>query len=89
MREISRLQGVDKERALALTLEGEERFGESRFVEARRALRVTLLVDLGRMKEARELTRAFIERFPGSEYRPLVQGVTGIHPRPGPPPHLR
>jgi hypothetical protein len=43
---------------------------------------ITLLVDLGEMEEARARTRRFIELHPESRYRPLVQGVTGIHPRP-------
>lgn len=55
--------------------------------EARSAKEITLLVDLNRMPEARALVREFIQVHPDSRYRPLVQGVTGIHPRPtGPSP---
>jgi hypothetical protein len=43
---------------------------------------ITLLVDLGRMDEARERALAFIKAYPKSSYRPLIQGKTGIHPRP-------
>ncbi len=53
--------------------------------EARHAMGITLLVDLGQIEEARALTRRFIVEHPESVYRPLVQGVTGIHPRPSGP----
>jgi len=33
---------------------------------------------------ARARTRKFIAEYPTSRYLPLVQGVTGIHPRPSP-----
>jgi hypothetical protein len=84
--ELARLSGVDKPRALALARQGDDWYpstGES--AEARKAVAITLLVDLGNMEEARRETRAFIARYPGSSYRPLVQGVTGIHPRPSGP----
>jgi hypothetical protein len=46
---------------------------------------ITLLVDLGRMDEARARVDRFLEAYPNSRYRPLVQGKTGIHPRPSGP----
>ncbi len=80
------LERSDKERALAYALAGDEWYeAEGKPAEARRAKIVTLLVDLGRMQEARSRTRQFIEQYPNSPYRRLVQGVTGIHPRPGAP----
>ena len=84
--ELSRLNAVDKPRALALARRGDEWYpntGDG--AEARKALAITLLVDLGNMEEARRETRAFIAAFPRSSYRPIVQGVTGIHPRPSGP----
>lgn len=84
--ELERLQRTDKQRALAYAERGEDWFSASgRGAEARRAMAVTLLVDLGRMDEARARTEEFLRHFPESPYRPLVQGVTGIHPRPGKP----
>jgi hypothetical protein len=84
--ELARLNAMDKPRALALARQGDAWYpttGES--AEARKAMVVTLLVDLGNMDEARRETRAFIAAYPRSSYRPLVQGVTGIHPRPSGP----
>jgi hypothetical protein len=87
-RELERLELTDKRLALHYALQGEQWYegdaGKAR--EARSAKIVTLLVALDRMDEARVRTRAFIESYPNSPYRPLVQGVTGIHPRPGRPP---
>lgn len=72
--------------ALAWVERGQEWYGsEGKYAEARTAMQVTLLVDLSRMPEARAITRKFILEHPDSPYRPLMQGVTGIHPRPGPP----
>lgn len=84
--ELERLEREDKQEALAYALSGEDWYGdEGKPAEARRAKIVTLLVSLGKMEEARARTRAFIEKYPDSSYRRLVQGVTGIHPRPGAP----
>ncbi len=84
--ELEALEREDKQRALAYALAGEDWYGEvGKPAEARRAKIVTLLVDTGNLAEARERTRAFITRYPRSSYRRLVQGVTGIHPRPGAP----
>jgi hypothetical protein len=84
--ELARLNAVDKPRALAFARQGDGWYpstGEN--AEARKAMAITLLVDLGSMEEARRETRAFIAAYPRSSYRPLVQGVTGIHPRPSGP----
>lgn len=89
LRVLQEFARTDRARALAYVERGEGWFGEHGVsAEARRALRVTLLVDLDRMSEARAFTREFLERYPTSEYRRLVQGVTGLHSRPGPPAHL-
>lgn len=83
---LEELRRTDKEQALAYALAGDEWYPDSgKPAEARRAMIVTLLVDLGRMSEARERTHAFIKQYPQSPYRRLAQGVTGIHPRPGRP----
>lgn len=86
-KELEELERTDQKRALDYAFAGEEWYPEQgKAAEARRAKIVTLLVALGRMPEARERTRRFIELYPNSPYRRLVQGVTGIHPRPGAPP---
>jgi hypothetical protein len=84
--ELERLKRSDPEHALAYALIGDDWYTNiGRPAEARHAMVVTLLVDLHRMTEARERARTFIAEHPSSSYRPLVQGVTGIHPRPGRP----
>jgi TolA-binding protein len=86
--QLEELERGDKRRALSYALAGEEWYSDvGKPAEARRAKIVTLMVDLGQMSEARERARAFIEQYPRSPYRHLVQGTTGIHPRPGAPPH--
>jgi hypothetical protein len=83
MHELMQLESTDKEGALALARKGEAWYSNSgKPAEARKAMIVTLLADLNRMDEARSLARAFMAAFPDSEYLPLVQGATGIHPRP-------
>ena len=85
-RELSRLNAVDKPRALAFARQGNAWYGSAgENAAARQAMAITLLVELGNMEEARRETRAFIAAHPESSYRPLVQGVTGIHPRPSKP----
>lgn len=86
LRELAQLNRTDKRRALSLVEKGEAWYQASGVrAEARRAMGITLLVDLGDMDEARVRTRRFIAEHPDSAYRPLVQGVTGIHPRPSGP----
>ncbi len=85
-RRLEELRKSAPEDALAWLGHGDEWYGaEGEQAEARTAMRVTVLVDLGRMSEARAVTRRFIVEHPESPYRRLVQGMTGIHPRPGPP----
>jgi hypothetical protein len=84
--ELERLQATDKARALSFARKGEAWYPPTgELAEARKAMIVTLLVDTGDMTEARQLARQFIAAFPSSDYRPLVQGVTGVHPRPSGP----
>ncbi len=83
LRELSRLHTVDKSRALAFARQGDIWYSSTgALAEARHAMVVTLLVDLGDMSSARQVTRALIAASPRSPYLPLVEGVTGIHPRP-------
>lgn len=83
LRALEQLNATDKPRALELVQLGEHWYPNSGVrAEAREAMGITLLVDLGDMQEARVRTRRFIAEHPESPYRPLVQGVTGIHPRP-------
>jgi hypothetical protein len=83
LQQLRALNKSDKSAALLLVEQGEQWYRDhGPAAEARRAMRVTLLVDLGRMPEARSFAREFIGKYPESPYRPLVQGVTGIHPRP-------
>ena len=84
--QLEALNRTDKPRALELARRGEGWYSQTGVqAEARKAMITTLLVDLGRMSEARTEAYRFINAFPESRYRPLVQGVTGIHPRPGRP----
>jgi len=91
LRTLDQLNQTDKRRALELVQKGDDWYASSGVrAEAREAMGITLLVDLGEMEEARARTRRFIAKHPQSTYRPLVQGVTGIHPRPtGPAQELR
>jgi hypothetical protein len=86
LQQLSALNHTDKQAALTFAEQGERWYSDvGRNAEARRAMRVTLLVDLNRMDEARRFTRDFLAKYPDSPYRRLVQGVTGIHPRPSGP----
>lgn len=87
LRRLDELNASDKSRALAWAREGAD-WVTGVAAEAREAMIITLLVDLNRMGEARASVREFIAAHPDSPYRPLVQGVTGVHPRPGPPAHV-
>jgi hypothetical protein len=91
LRALDRLNRTDKRSALELVRKGDDWYSSSGVnAEARKAMHITLLVDLGEMAEARARTRRFIAEHPTSQYRRLVQGVTGIHPRPsGPEPESR
>lgn len=85
LRELEPLSITDKPLALERALAADARLSsEGVMAEARRALIVTLMVDTERMPAARERAREFIRRYPESRYLPLVQGTTGIHPRPTP-----
>jgi hypothetical protein len=81
--ELARLNATDKPRALALALSADATYpSEGVDAEARRAMIITLLVDLDRMDEARQRVYRYIEAYPDSPYLALVEGKTGIHPRP-------
>lgn len=85
LRELELLSVTDKPQALQRALAADAQLSPNGiFAEARRALIVTLLVDTDRMAEARARAREYIARYPQSRYLPIVQGTTGIHPRPTP-----
>jgi hypothetical protein len=85
LRELQRLRSADPDLALARALDEDARRPDTGGVaEARRALIVTLLVDEGDLQAARERARDYTKRYPESRYLPLVQGLTGVHPRPSP-----
>lgn len=87
LRDLEALRQRDKSAALELARKGDAWYPDTGvFAEARQAVVASLLVDLGRMKEARAEVRRFLEKYPESRYRPMLQGLTGIHPRPGAPP---
>ncbi len=83
LRTLEQIAATDKQKALDYAQDTAELFPETGVqAEARSAKEITLLVELDRMSEARQLVHKFIKTHPDSRYRPLVQGVTGIHPRP-------
>jgi hypothetical protein len=83
LREVAHFNVTDKPRALALALGADAAYPSTGvYAEARRAMIITLLVDLNRMEEARQRVYLFLDAYPGSRYVPLVEGKTGIHPRP-------
>ncbi len=83
MRQVARLNATDKPRALALALLADDTYpGVGVNAEARRAMIITLLVDLDRMEEARQRVHRYLEEYPNSRYVPLVEGKTGVDPRP-------
>jgi hypothetical protein len=77
------LHDTDKPRALELVRKGDAWYSNHGVAaEARKAMAITLLVELGQMEPARAEVRRFITAYPDSRYLPMVEGVTGIHPRP-------
>jgi len=85
LRQLDQLAASDKPRALEFALAADELLPDTGvFAEARRALIVTLSVDVQHMSEARERAKQFIAAYPTSPYLTLVQGVTGLHSRPSP-----
>lgn len=68
--------------ALADADEAEARYGESPFVEERRALAIRALVDLNRIGEARSRAYKFLESYPNGPFTAQVQALTGVHPAP-------
>jgi hypothetical protein len=78
----------DPAAALALTEEGERRFGDSACAEERRALAIQALIDLNRIGAARSRAYPFLERYPEGPYAAHVAAMTGVHLTPkGPAGH--
>jgi hypothetical protein len=68
--------------ALALTDEGESRFGDSALAEERRALAIQALINLGQIGAARSRAYKFLERYPTGPYSDHVASMTGVHVTP-------
>ena len=78
----------DPASALALSEEGERRFGDSAFAEERQAAAIQALIDLDRIGAARSRAYPFLERYPNGPYSAYVAAMTGVHLTPrGPAGH--
>jgi len=69
----------DPAAALALTEEGQRRFGDSARAEERRAAAIQALIDLNRIGAARSRAYQFLERYPDGPYSAHVAAMTGVH----------
>lgn len=72
----------DPERALALSEEGERRFGESPGAVERRLYEIKALVKLGRIGRARTKAERYLENYPPGPMTDEVERLTGVHRRP-------
>jgi hypothetical protein len=78
----------DPAAALALTEDGERRFGDSACAEERQAVAIQALIDLNRIGAARSNAYRFLERYPNGPYSAHVAAMTGVHLTPkGPAGH--
>ena len=75
----------DPAAALALTEDGERRFGDSILAEERRAAAIQALIDLDRIGAARSRAYPFLERYPDGPYSAHVAAMTGVHLTPAGP----
>lgn len=74
--------------ALALSEDGERRFGDSARAEERRAAAIQALIDLDRIGAARSRAYQFLERYPEGPYTAHIAAMTGVHLTPkGPAGH--
>jgi len=69
----------DPATTLALSEDGEHRFGDSTFAEERRAAAIQALIDLNRIGAARSNAYRFLERYPSGPYSARVAAMTGVH----------
>jgi hypothetical protein len=75
---------TDPARALALSEEGEKRFGESSRAVERRLYEIKALVKLGRIGSARTRAERYLAAYPPGPMTNEVERLTGVHRRPQP-----
>jgi hypothetical protein len=75
---------TDPARALALSEEGEKRFGESPRAVERRLYEIKALVKLGRIGSARTKAERYLAAYPPGPMTDEVERLTGVHRRPPP-----
>jgi hypothetical protein len=75
---------TDPARALALSEEGEKRFGESPRAVERRLYEIKALVKLGRIGSARTKAERYLAAYPPGPMTNEVERLTGVHRRPPP-----
>jgi len=73
---------TDPARALALSEEGEKRFGESPHAVERRLYEIKALVKLGRIGSARTKAERYLVAYPPGRMTDEVERLTGVHRRP-------
>lgn len=73
---------TDPSRALALSEEGEKRFGESPRAVERRLYEIKALVKLGRIGSARTKAERYLAAYPPGPMTNEVERLTGVHRRP-------
>jgi hypothetical protein len=80
LRELELLNVTDKRTALAFAEAGERWYASTgAFAEARRVMRVNLLIELGRAQEAGQRARAFLAEFPESRHLARMRKVAGTN----------
>jgi hypothetical protein len=84
LRELAGAWDSDPARALALSDEGERRFGESRHAVERRLFEIKALVKLERIGKARSKAERYLELYPPGPMTDEVERLTGVHRRPPP-----
>jgi hypothetical protein len=73
---------TDPARALALSEEGEKRFGESPRAVERRLYEIKALVKLDRIGSARSKAERYLAAYPPGPMTDEVERLTGVHRRP-------
>jgi hypothetical protein len=73
---------TDPARAVALSEDGEKRFGESPRAVERRLYEIKALVKLGRVGSARTKAERYLAAYPPGPMTDEVERLTGVHRRP-------
>jgi hypothetical protein len=84
LRDLAGAWDSDPARALALSDEGERRFGESPRAVERRLFEIRALVKLERIGKARSKAERYLELYPPGPMTDEVERLTGVHRRPPP-----